>query len=310
MAEASTIVTLAAAGRKLHACNDVNGSEFKRPRVAYVRSEYVMRYDRIHQPVLSEMIDAAVTSATKQPSPKEAWSAILKQDDIIGLKFNQAAARELNISAQMADIVIKSLVDAGFKADNIVLIEAPAGLASQYQTQPARIGWQDKETDFRSGSDRLAKYLDQVSAVINIPFLKTHRIARMTCTLKNISHAVVMNPARFHDNHCSPYIADIFSLPQVRDKIKLHLVNCLKVIHVGGPSGAGIQIQDAGVVLAGTDPVAIDTVGLDLLNQARKQSNLPPIAQQSEELPYISAAVARQLGCPHFNQIDIDYQQA
>lgn len=310
IAGASTAITLAAGGGTLRAwAQNPEEPAFVKPRVAYVRSDFVIRYSRVHPSVLSDMIEATLKSATKQETAKQAWKSILKEDDVIGLKFNQSAANDLDITQPVAEGLVRSLIDAGFKAEQIVLIEAPDGLQSKYETQPAKTGWQTHDTDFVSGSDRLAEVLNQVTAIINVPFLKAHRIAYMTCCLKNLSHAMVMHPARFHENHCSPFIADIYKLQEIRKKVKLHFVNSLRVIHAGGPDASGSQISDTGVLLGGVDPVAVDTVGLDLLNQARELHNLPPIARQSEEMPYIEAAFERDLGCPLYNMIDIDYQQ-
>ena len=56
--------------------------------------------------------------------------------------------------------------------------------------------------------DRLAGVLDQVTAIVNVPFLKTHNLAGMTCCLKNLSHALVKHPAQFHTGGCKE-VADI-----------------------------------------------------------------------------------------------------
>jgi hypothetical protein len=177
-----------------------------------------------------------------------------------------------------------------------VAVEAPDALHSGYGVIRPASGWNRKPTDFGSGSDQLAAILDQVTAVINVPFLKTHNIAGVTCCLKNLSHGLIKHPARFHGSHCSPFIADIVALPQIRKKLRLNLVNALRVVFEGGPQAQDQFTWDAGMILAGRDPVATDTLGLHVLNSQRGILGLPLIKTESGRAVHLTAAASRGLG--------------
>jgi hypothetical protein len=251
------------------------------------------------------MLERTLTKLTGTRTGGEAWRAILRPDDVIGLKFNQSASEAIATTDALADALFTSIVDAGWAPERIVLIEAPRELVRRYGTMPARRGFATSETDFGSGSDQFAAVLDQVTAIVNVPFLKTHNIAGMTCALKNLSHALVKHPARYHANGCSPFIGDIVAADPIRRKLRLCVVDALRVVYEGGPEATAATIADEGTLLASTDPVAVDTASLALLNEIRQQLELPPVARSAGEVGYLAAAHRRGVGIALWHGIDL-----
>ena len=147
--------------------------------------------------------------------------------------------------------------------------------------------------------------MNQVTALISIPFLKTHNLAGMTCTLKNLSHAFVKHPARYHDGGCAPYIADICALPQIRAKLRLCLVDAIRVVYRGGPEARADRVRDAGLLLASFDPVAADAVGLSVLNELRREAQLEAVAETPGQLRYLADAHRKGLGVAVLTGIDL-----
>ena len=132
--------------------------------------------------------------------------------------------------------------------------------------------------------------------MISVPFLKTHNIAGMTCSLKNLSHGLIKHPARYHKNHCSPFIADIVAAEPIRSKLRLTLVDAMRVVYVGGPQATAPALANEGVLIMSRDPVAADTVGLDVLNRARERVGLAKTAASGAEIPYLAVAHRAGLG--------------
>ncbi len=264
--------------------------------VLRVRAEGVVIGRKVHRRLLAEMLEKGLTVVTGQSSSAEAWRTILRPDDIVGLKFNRSGANVLGTTVAMAETLVDSLTAAGFEPSRLVPIEVPEAIHRERGTTRPDSGWQPQETAFGSGTDRLAAVLDQVTAVINVPFLKTHNIAGVTCCLKNLSHALVKHPARYHASHCSPYIADIVALPQIRNKLRLHLVNALRVVFDGGPEATEEWTHDAGALYFATDPVAMDSVAVEEINHLRLERNLAAIDREGPQLDYLRAASARNLG--------------
>lgn len=264
-------------------------------RVVQARSEHVLMPAGIHDEVLRDLLEIVVKRLSGKQDVTDAWHFFLKPDDVVALKFNRNGADTIATSAPLLKALVASLKSAGFSPSQIVAVEVSKELRSATQTQAPVDGWSDETFDFGSGSDQLAAWLDQVTAIINVPFLKTHNLAVMTGALKNLSHAVVKHPARYHDNGCSPFIGDIVALPQVRDKVKLHIVDALRIVFDGGPVPREDAIWDGGFLIGGTDPVAVDVSGVHLLDRVRKAVGLPLIGET--RLPtYLEAADARGVG--------------
>ena len=250
----------------------------------------------MHLGILAEMIDVTLRTVTGQGTARDAWRSLLRTDDIVGLKFNRSGQKELGTTNAVGDVLVASLRDSGWSAEQIVCIEAPVGFSDRHGTTPARTGFDVAPTDFGSGSDRFAVVLDQVTAIVNVPFLKTHNLATITCALKNLSHAFVKHPGRYHGGGCAPYIGDIVGMEKIRGKLRLTLVDALRVVADGGPSASGDGVVDSGLVLASTDPVAIDATGLGIINDLRQRIGRAPVAETVEEVAYLAAAHRRGLG--------------
>lgn len=277
----------------------------ERSRVVLARSSRVVADGNVHRILLGEMLESALTALTGTKTLREAWRTILQPDDIIGIKFNRSGQRIIGTSRATAEALITSLVASGWDAGQIVCLEAPADIERIHRTTPAMPGYADTPTDFGSGSDQLASALEQITALINLPFLKTHNIAGMTCAMKNLSHGLIKHPARYHANGCSPFVADIVALPEIRDKIRLCLVDGLRVVYDGGPEPSTGSISDEGVLLVSTDPVATDAVAVSLLNTLRKKFRLPPIVASPEDLGYLAAGHVRGVGVAVLHGIDL-----
>ena len=275
------------------------------PDVVQVNSDFAVRGRRVHHTVVPEMIQTALRQVTGRSSTAEAWQSLFRADDVIGLKCNRSAAPGLGTSDPFASAVIDSLLSAGFERRQIVGIEVGADVYKKNGILRPTRGWLTTPVKFASGEDHLSAVLDQVTAIINIPFLKTHNIAGITCCLKNLSHGLIKHPARFHGSNCSPYIADIAGLPQIRDKVRLNLVNALRVVFDRGPEARDEFTWDAGILLASTDMLACDTVGLNIINIERKILGLGDVDAGTRRTLYLAAASERGLGKGDLHRIEL-----
>ncbi len=275
------------------------------PTVVRIRSEGITNEGQIDRRVLKEMVEHSLRTLTGTETMVAAWMSVLKPDDVVGLKFNQSASRELGITIEMAEILASSLVEAGFDRSKLSLLEVPEAVYEETGTTKPHLGWSKEEASFGSGRDQLSIWLDQVSAVINVPFLKSHNIAGLTACLKNISHSMVKHPARFHENHCCPYIADIVALPKIRSKLRLHIVNAIKMVYAGGPEAREGHVWNANTLLLSRDPVAADTISLEELNNVRIAHGLEPIQAKNGLIKYLAQAAERGLGRAELHNVPL-----
>jgi len=281
----------------------------KPAEVRHSRSRFAIDGPIVHPEMFRELLEAAVAGLLGTPSLSEAWKKLFRPDDIIGLKFNQSGQDVIATTATVAEIFVDSLVRAGFSTRQIVCIEAPASSAVHEVTTPAAKGYGTVSEDFVSGSDEFARVLSQVTAIINIPYLKTHNITGLTCALKNLSHGLVKHPARYHKNGCCPYIADINLHPRIRKKVRLCVVDALRVVFDRGPEASASTLSNEGILLATTDPVAADTVGLTILNEIRAARGLQPVARSAAQVAYLADAHRKGLGIAARHGIHVSYDR-
>ncbi|MBN1491656.1 MAG: DUF362 domain-containing protein [Phycisphaerae bacterium] len=271
--------------------------------VVQIRSDNVVRKGRMRPDVLHGMLSDSLRQLTSASDIAEAWHTILQERDVIGIKFNRTGARELATTPILARVLVESLTEAGWDPKQIVLIEAPDALRENLGTTAPSPYWSAPIVDFGSGKDQFAEVLEQITAIINVPFLKTHNIAGMTGCLKNLSHAMVRRPARYHANRCSPYIADIVAAEPIRSKLRLHLINALFGVFDGGPEATQNTIWPAQTMIVSTDPVAADTVGTEILNAERANRGLAALDSDDDPIPALYDAHRKGLGTTSWDEI-------
>jgi hypothetical protein len=258
----------------------------------------VARMDFVDRTQIRDLIRHGVRRLTEVDDEAQAWRSVLQDAQRIAIKFNSVAAETIRTAELFAIALVEELTEAGWQADQLALIEAPPSVARRFGTRTPAAGWGERIM-VGDVSEQLANYLLEADAVINVPFLKTHRLAGMSCCLKNISHAVIRQPARHHANGCSPAVAQVVAHPLVSSRLRLNLVNAIRVVADRGPDASEADLTWYGGVLCGLDPVAVDTIGALVLATERRRLNLPA----NLEVPYLSAAAQMQLGRWHLSEI-------
>jgi hypothetical protein len=122
-----------------------------------------------------------------------------------------------------------------------------------------------------------------VNKLINLPTLKDHQSAGVTLALKNLSHGLVNNVSRSHSsstlNACGAFIPAVVSLPVIRDKTVLHILDGIKGLYHGGPFARPQFVWEHRTLYFATDPVAVDHVGWKEIDKKRVSEGMKPIAQ-------------------------------
>jgi Domain of unknown function (DUF362) len=130
-----------------------------------------------------------------------------------------------------------------------------------------------------------------VNKVINLPVLKDHGSGGVTLALKNMSHGMFNNVARSHlpqhvrgdtkhgPNQCNTFIPTGASLPLVRQKVVLHILDGLIGVWQGGPSSWHGNVWAHGSLFFATDPVAMDHIGWEIVDAKRVEKGLPVVAE-------------------------------
>ena len=136
-------------------------------------------------------------------------------------------------------------------------------------------GSSHREYDSGYGAVKISKILtEEVDSLINVGLLKDHGLAGVSIALKNISHGVISHPDIFHDNSCDPFIAAINSIPVIKNKIKLHICNGIVGLYEGGPMPQRRHVWNNNGIILSKDPVALDTIGMNIIEEKRKEKEL------------------------------------
>jgi len=137
-----------------------------------------------------------------------------------------------------------------------------------------------------------------ITKLINIAVLKHNEDSGVTWATKNIALGVTTNKVRFHIDFCAKAIPEILAQPCIKDKTVLHIGEAAKISTV---SVAGAQIARDNRIFFSRDPVAMDRIGLDILEDKRAAQGL---ASVRAEATHIAACAKRGLGTDDLARID------
>ena len=185
--------------------------------------------------ILNQMLEQTLIKFTGEKNIEDAWLSLVKPDDVIGL----IPTPHLNPTHdEVVDVVKSSLVNAGIPKDSIKNAQGGPGKAKA------------------------------CTALIALPALKAHWLTGIGTVLKNyIMYSG--NPSRYHKSN-SAKLGEIWNLPFVKGKTRLVLVDSLYPLCDKGPQPDPRYKWAYNGLIAGTDPVAVETVCLKIITEKRK----------------------------------------
>ena len=285
------------------------------------------RTGEVNKKILRQMIDQAVMTLSGKKKLSRAWAEFIPKGKRIGLKINTLGLRSVKNTGwtshftAMTDTLTSSLKSTGVTEDQLVIWDRSeaelqaAGYTIQKEPGKTRViatfsnrrdpgyGYSDEDYPVGDKTSRVARILtDQCDVMINIPLIKDHRIAGFTGSLKQ-HYGTIDNPGSMHHNRCSgPGIAEVNAIPVIREKQKLILVDGLLGVIQGGPVWNISSIRAFHCVIAGTDPVAVDRIMLDMLEKQRADNGLEPLG---DRVVHLGLAQKLGLGTAQPDQIDL-----
>jgi len=128
------------------------------------------------------------------------------------------------------------------------------------------------EEDTRSSMMRLVS--KRLTKIINIPNMKDHGATGATGCLKNIAYGSFSNVARTHQrgkSHTYSVVGTLASMEPIRSRTVLQIMDGIRGVWHGGPFARTTKyVFYPKQILFGTDPVAIDRLLLDIIDNERK----------------------------------------
>jgi len=248
-----------------------------------------------------------LTGETKAPA---AVARLFRPSDRVGVKVNTIGGPLISTRPETALALAQALVAGGIPAGQIAVWDRTnhelraAGYRLSDGSRDIKVLGTDT-SGFGYGRDLVSHrgvgslfstlQADFATASISLAILKDHGMAGVTAGLKNYFGAV-HNPNKYHDNHCDPFVAEVFDVPFVRAKHRLTIVDALRVQVHRGPSFHPQWTEASGRLIFSLDPVAADCVGRDLVERLRRAKGLPSLREEGREPVYLATAERMGLG--------------
>ena len=254
---------------------------------------------------------------TGAPSWQEAWRCFFQPGDVVGLKLNPVGRPAVISAPEVVLEIIEGLKAAGVKPQDIVAYDRykaefldagfdkwlPPGVRWTFgtdQPHPFQLdmaGYDENQyvelprllpkadvNDRHYRRSYLSKFISRdVNKMVNLCVLKHHQSAGITLALKNMSHGLVNNVSRSHsdpsNNSCGAFIPAIVDHPIIRQKVVLNITDAIKAAYHGGPlpSCAKYTWEHKSMYFS-TDPVAMDRIGLQVLDAQRVKMGRQPVS--------------------------------
>jgi uncharacterized protein (DUF362 family) len=255
---------------------------------------------KVNQPVVKEMIAQGMRGLTGAPDARDAWRAFFSPDDVVGIKVNCSGAPEVMSTPEVVAEIVRNVMEVGVPANQIWIYErfpdqmatvrydkyVPSGVhVDGIEKSRGSISGYDPatyvEVDFFGEDDTRSMMVRHVSQrfskIINVPNMKDHGAAGVTGCLKNIAYGNFSNVARSHQNSKTNTLSFIGTLAMVeplRSKTVLQIMDGLRGVWHGGPFVHEPRFRFyPKQMMFGTDPVAIDRLLLDVIEEKRKQEH-------------------------------------
>jgi len=142
-----------------------------------------------------------------------------------------------------------------------------------------------------------------VDKIINVPILKNAG-SSITFCLKNLAYGSITNTGRLHKYLWSETTAQVNSFPPLRDKVVLNIGDGIKGCFNGGPGANPQFFCNYNTLLIGTDPVAVDRIGFEIVSQKRIEENLQKEANP-RGMRYMEMSQEYGLGIFDMDKIDL-----
>jgi uncharacterized protein (DUF362 family) len=143
----------------------------------------------------------------------------------------------------------------------------------------------------------------KVDKIINIPILKNAG-PTVTLCLKNLAFGSISNTGRLHKELWSDTCAEVCAFPPLRDKVALNIVDGIKGCYDGGPGANEQFITEFKTILAGTDPVAVDRIGYDIVLKKRLTEKIQKV-ESPRGRESLNLAENLKLGIADLNKIEL-----
>jgi Domain of unknown function (DUF362) len=257
--------------------------------------------------VVQRMVDRGITALAGAADPAAAWRKFVSTNDIVGIKVFSAGGEISGTRPAVAAAVVEGLLAAGVPAKHIIIwdkdrddlraagyfalgrqldVRLASGTAVGYDPTnfylpqspvigvlhygDLEFGRKGTEIGKKSYVTRLVSR--ELTKIISIAPLLNNNDVGVYGQLYNVAIGSVDNTYRFEEtpDRLATAVPEIYAMPSVGDKVVLNITDALLGQYEGGPNGL-LQYSDVlNQLWFSRDPVALDTMAVAKLEQARQ----------------------------------------
>jgi uncharacterized protein (DUF362 family) len=250
--------------------------------------------------VVRDMMARGMRALTGDADVRDSWARFIVPSDVVGIKVNCSGAPGIMSTPEVVAEIARNVVAVGVKPDQIWIYErfqeqvnsvhydryVPNGVhiwtaetsrGSTESYDPATYVETTffDEDDTRSNMIRLVS--NRFTKIINVPNMKDHGAAGVTGCLKNIAYGSFSNVARSHSGAVTntySFIGTLASVEPLHSRTVLQVMDGLRGVWHGGPFSPNRKFRFyPKQMMFGTDPVAIDRLLLDVIEDQRKSQH-------------------------------------
>ena len=281
-------------------------------RVASVSSDKCVdtATGRADDEVVREMMARGMRTLTGASTTSGAWRRFFEPSDVVGIKVNCGGYPFCVSAYEIVAEAVRQLTGIGVPVSQIYVYERfqnqldevnyaprlPQGVqivaAERANRNVDNSGYDPAtyleadlfgEEDTRSNMMRLVSR--RLTKIINIPNMKDHGATGVTGCLKNIAYGSFSNVARTHQrgkSHTYSVVGALAAVEPLRSRTVLQIMDGLRGVWHGGPFARTTRyVFYPRRILFGTDPVAIDRLLLDIIEEQRRAHGVISIWDRS-----------------------------
>src|SRR5688572_30487388 len=249
--------------------------------------------------VVREMMARGMCALTGEKTAGAAWKRFFVPADVVGIKVNCGGHPWCVSAYEIVAEIVRQLGAAGVPPTRVYIYERfqnqldnvnyaphlPEGVtivaAETANRNSDNRGYDPAtyveanlfgEEDTRSNLMRLVT--QKLTKIINVPNMKDHGATGATGCLKNIAYGSFSNVARTHHrgkSHTYSFVGALAAVEPLRSRTVLQIMDGLRGVWHGGPFARTRRyLFHPKQILFGTDPVAIDRLLLDIIDDKRK----------------------------------------
>jgi hypothetical protein len=249
--------------------------------------------------VVQEMMARGICALTQEATPAAAWKRFFEPSDVVGIKVNCGGYPNVTSAYEIVAETIRQLGAVGIPPTQIYIYERfqnqldnvnytphiPEGVqivaAERANRYSDNNGYDPTvyleadlfgEEDTRSNMMRLVT--QKLTKIINIPNMKDHGATGATGCLKNIAYGSFSNVARTHSrgqSHTYSFVGKLATIEPLRSRTVLQIMDGIRGVWHGGPFAPTRKfVFYPKQIMFATDPVAIDRLLLDIIDEKRK----------------------------------------